>query len=46
MNPRPTMPSLGEIPQKKTQQVVDLVGIEEGTIVNLNGENMQWGHHK
>ena len=41
MNPRPTMPGLGEIPQKNTQQVADLVGIEEGTIVNLNWENTQ-----
>ena len=43
MNPRPTTPSLGEILQKKTQQVADLVGIEEGTIVNLNWENTQQG---
>ena len=42
-NSRPTTPSLGEIPQKKTQQVANLVGIEEGTIGNLNGENTQQG---
>ena len=42
-NPRPTTPSFGEISQKKTQQIADLVGIEEGTIVNLNGENTQQG---
>ena len=43
MSPRPTTPSLGEILQKKTQQVADLVVIEEGTVINLNGENMQQG---
>ena len=43
MDPRPTTPSLGEIPQEKTQQITDLVGIEEQVIVNLNGENMQQG---
>ena len=40
-NPRPSTPNLGEIPQKKTQQVADLAVIGEGIIVNLNGENIQ-----
>ena len=43
MNPRPTMTSLGEIPQEKTQQLVNLVGMEEGTLINPNGESMQQG---
>ena len=43
MNPEPTAPNLGVILQRKTQQVADLVGIGEGTIVNLNGENKQQG---
>ena len=32
---------MGEILQKKTQQVADLAAIGEGIIVNLNGENIQ-----
>ena len=40
MNSRPTMPSLGEIPHVKTQQIADLVGIEEGAIRNPNGESV------
>ena len=35
------MPNLGEIPQKKTQQVADLAVMGEGIIVNLNGETIQ-----
>ena len=40
-DPRPPMLNLGEIPQKKTQQVADSAVIREGIIVNLNGENIQ-----
>ena len=40
-DPRPLTPNLGEIPQKKTQQVADSAVIGEGIIVNLNGENIQ-----
>ena len=43
MNPRPTTTSLGQIPQEKTQQIADLVGIEEGALINPNGESMQQG---
>ena len=43
MNPRPTTPSLGEISQKKTQQVAELVAIEEGTTVKPNLGNTQQG---
>ena len=40
-DPRPLTPKLGEIPQKKAQQVVDSTEIGEGIIVNVNGENAQ-----
>ena len=40
MSPRPTTTSLGGIPHMKTQQIADLVGIEEGAISNPNGESM------
>ena len=37
------MPSLGEIPQKKMQQVTDLIAIEEGATAKFNGGNTQQG---
>ena len=40
-HPRPLTPNLGEIPQKKTQQVANSAVIGEGIIVNLNRENIQ-----
>ena len=40
-DPWPLTPKLGEIPQKKAQQVVDSTEIGEGIMVNLNGENAQ-----
>ena len=43
MNPRPTTPSLGKISQRKTQQVAELVVIEEGTTVKPNLGNTQQG---
>ena len=42
-NPRPTTPSLGEILQEKTQQVANLIAIEEGATDKLNGANVQQG---
>ena len=42
-NPRPTTTSLGNIPQEKAQQIANLVGIEEGALINPNGESTQQG---
>ena len=34
---------MGEIPQEKAQQIANLVGIEEGALINPNGESTQQG---
>ena len=43
VNPRPSTPSLSEILQKETQQVTDLIVMEDGVTAKLNGENAQQG---
>ena len=37
VNPRPGMPNLSEILQKESQEVTDLVAMEEGATAELNG---------
>ena len=42
-NTRPITTRLGEISQEKTQQIADLVGMEEGALINSNRESTQQG---